>query len=106
MIRRPPRSTLFPYTTLFRSAGRGLAADLLRPRKGRRGVGQGTIAWTGQAPFRIRVPGYRGWRAARHRPPPPRLARAPPATARPPHRRPWPPREELLQPPRPPPPLP
>src|SRR5438552_5797300 len=32
MIRRPPRSTLFPYTTLFRSlvAGRGeRAADLL-----------------------------------------------------------------------------
>src|SRR2546429_1418920 len=26
MIRRPPRSTLFPYTTLFRSAGRGLRA--------------------------------------------------------------------------------
>src|SRR3712207_6905235 len=24
MIRRPPRSTLFPYTTLFRSAGRNL----------------------------------------------------------------------------------
>src|ERR1035437_10837335 len=24
MIRRPPRSTLFPYTTLFRSAGAGL----------------------------------------------------------------------------------
>src|SRR3712207_7397922 len=23
MIRRPPRSTLFPYTTLFRSAGDG-----------------------------------------------------------------------------------
>src|SRR3712207_7930511 len=23
MIRRPPRSTLFPYTTLFRSQGRG-----------------------------------------------------------------------------------
>src|SRR5688572_31786345 len=23
MIRRPPRSTLFPYTTLFRSRGRG-----------------------------------------------------------------------------------
>src|SRR3712207_8551452 len=29
MIRRPPRSTLFPYTTLFRSAGTA-AAD--RPR--------------------------------------------------------------------------
>src|SRR3712207_8621987 len=24
MIRRPPRSTLFPYTTLFRSGGRNL----------------------------------------------------------------------------------
>src|SRR2546426_7641160 len=24
MIRRPPRSTLFPYTTLFRSTGRNL----------------------------------------------------------------------------------
>src|SRR5256885_10985627 len=30
MIRRPPRSTLFPYTTLFRSAGR--AALAARPR--------------------------------------------------------------------------
>src|SRR3712207_7239158 len=28
MIRRPPRSTLFPYTTLFRSRG---ARDLPRP---------------------------------------------------------------------------
>src|SRR3712207_8216512 len=27
MIRRPPRSTLFPYTTLFRSYGRG-ACDM------------------------------------------------------------------------------
>src|SRR5690348_18509554 len=26
MIRRPPRSTLFPYTTLFRSHEKGLAA--------------------------------------------------------------------------------
>src|SRR3712207_8597649 len=26
MIRRPPRSTLFPYTTLFRSAGIGFSA--------------------------------------------------------------------------------
>src|SRR5258708_11343909 len=31
MIRRPPRSTLFPYTTLFRSHGDG---DLRRPRRG------------------------------------------------------------------------
>src|SRR5438270_10588731 len=28
MIRRPPRSTLFPYTTLFRSVGRPLAATI------------------------------------------------------------------------------
>src|SRR2546430_12178507 len=27
MIRRPPRSTLFPYTTLFRSCGSAHAAD-------------------------------------------------------------------------------
>src|SRR3712207_8861845 len=27
MIRRPPRSTLFPYTTLFRSPGRFVAGD-------------------------------------------------------------------------------
>src|SRR3712207_7619938 len=27
MIRRPPRSTLFPYTTLFRSAGSGSDSD-------------------------------------------------------------------------------
>src|SRR3712207_8144141 len=41
MIRRPPRSTLFPYTTLFRSyalrrgvlvRGRGVAATLRRVR--------------------------------------------------------------------------
>src|SRR3712207_714989 len=44
MIRRPPRSTLFPYTTLFRSPGRGgdcaearaAAVSRLTPRSGRR----------------------------------------------------------------------
>src|ERR1017187_11010394 len=30
MIRRPPRSTLFPYTTLFRSPEENPAAQLLR----------------------------------------------------------------------------
>src|SRR5436853_7317241 len=29
MIRRPPRSTLFPYTTLFRSLGRNFSAKLV-----------------------------------------------------------------------------
>src|SRR5258708_18312782 len=34
MIRRPPRSTLFPYTTLFRSDRGGEAADRRRPQVG------------------------------------------------------------------------
>src|SRR2546430_8753539 len=35
MIRRPPRSTLFPYTTLFRSHGaRTAARSLLAPPRG------------------------------------------------------------------------
>src|SRR5688572_31085874 len=32
MTRRPPRSTLFPYTTLFRSQPRGECAQRHRPR--------------------------------------------------------------------------
>src|SRR5437588_7971964 len=32
MIRRPPRSTLFPYTTLFRSQGRRRRLDRHPPR--------------------------------------------------------------------------
>src|SRR3712207_7660453 len=51
MIRRPPRSTLFPYTTLFRSRRRGgggrrvcrpvdrLAPARARPRRARDGAG-------------------------------------------------------------------
>src|SRR2546429_5663324 len=42
MIRRPPRSTLFPYTTLFRSPdGRGVGrydAALLRTNTGGKGL--------------------------------------------------------------------
>src|SRR3989449_7596227 len=34
MIRRPPRSTLFPYTTLFRSRERGAAAALVEREQG------------------------------------------------------------------------
>src|SRR2546430_3719196 len=40
MIRRPPRSTLFPYTTLFRSGGGGCALLPLVPAVGGT-VGQG-----------------------------------------------------------------
>src|SRR5688572_31367800 len=34
MIRRPPRSTLFPYTTLFRSRQRALSRRRGRPARG------------------------------------------------------------------------
>src|SRR5207249_11646748 len=37
MLPRPPRSTLFPYTTLFRSHPEGVRRD---PRAGQRGSGQ------------------------------------------------------------------
>src|SRR3712207_8006583 len=40
MIRRPPRSTLFPYTTLFRSADQVVGEDLLPRRLDRRRRGQ------------------------------------------------------------------
>src|SRR5260370_21496620 len=53
MIRRPPRSTLFPYTTLFRS---------------HEARGSISAALPGQSPFRRRPcsPGWReGWRPTR-----------------------------------------
>src|SRR5438132_7284925 len=43
MIRRPPRSTLFPYTTLFRSPRRLALADGAR-RAVRQGVAVGRVA--------------------------------------------------------------
>src|SRR5256885_17213256 len=36
MIRRPPRSTLFPYTTLFRSLVKRVNIDTLLARPGRK----------------------------------------------------------------------
>src|SRR3712207_7401354 len=39
MIRRPPRSTLFPYTTLFRSLGGGGHASILGRGRRRRAAG-------------------------------------------------------------------
>src|SRR2546430_7199849 len=48
MIRRPPRSTLFPYTTLFRSH---LAAHIgfLERTRGLRGIGDAAGPWIGPA---------------------------------------------------------
>src|SRR3712207_9440638 len=57
MIRRPPRSTLFPYTTLFRSTGHGaqgserdpgrLGARCERPEPQRCGGVDGCVGRTG-----------------------------------------------------------
>src|SRR5260370_6641549 len=44
MIRRPPRSTLFPYTTLFRSRDRDAVAAPPHRRQGGRRVGHRRVA--------------------------------------------------------------
>src|SRR2546425_4545749 len=46
MIRRPPRSTLFPYTTLFRSARPTTSTTALTPRPLAL-VGRGPRRWDG-----------------------------------------------------------
>src|SRR2546430_8702361 len=43
MIRRPPRSTLFPYTTLFRSLGKLLARFLPQSLRPLRQHGPGSL---------------------------------------------------------------
>src|SRR2546425_3750632 len=58
MIRRPPRSTLFPYTTLFRSQRRAQGAPLGRLRPGRR-------RWVRRPDGRSRVRGGRNARQVR-----------------------------------------
>src|SRR2546421_7882988 len=47
MIRRPPRSTLFPYTTLFRSLRQAPPQPKAEPAAPQPGVedGQDTVAW-------------------------------------------------------------
>src|SRR5215210_7706645 len=73
MIRRPPRSTLFPYTTLFRPTRRGGAA-VQRPGQGPAGLRPRRPA--GATPAGA-VP-----RPARPGPPPGRPAPAPPGGRR------------------------
>src|SRR2546427_7588808 len=51
MIRRPPRSTLFPYTTLFRSRAR-LRGGRLRPLRDQAGQGEEDRAGSVLAPAR------------------------------------------------------
>src|SRR2546426_2538874 len=59
MIRRPPRSTLFPYTTLFRSANLALV-DLLGKIAKRKNAtpAQIALAWVlAQKPWIVPIPG-------------------------------------------------
>src|SRR2546422_6404044 len=60
MIRRPPRSTLFPYTTLFRSGSRAAPRTSRGPASGRRCV---------QAPRVLHPPRGGGGRSAAGRRP-------------------------------------
>src|SRR5260370_31851067 len=53
MIRRPPRSTLFPYTTLFRSR-------TTVPRSGRLSITR-VPPWASASPLAIGRPKPRGW---------------------------------------------
>src|SRR5256885_7247146 len=71
MIRRPPRSTLFPYTTLFRSHGHEIRATNQNRRGGFAGdESVGVLA--GQQPFLFFIRGQRSgheqerWRSEEH----------------------------------------
>src|SRR3712207_8254010 len=59
MIRRPPRSTLFPYTTLFRSGWRVLQ-DLQRGAPHRGGSRGNGLAWQLQGANQKIVAAWRG----------------------------------------------
>src|SRR5258708_28339786 len=48
MIRRPPRSTLFPYTTLFRSRAGTPVSSAQRGETGERGAGSGAADGRGR----------------------------------------------------------
>src|SRR3712207_9561336 len=75
MIRRPPRSTLFPYTTLFRSrgAGRRVAGAVrggwrgVRGRRGLRGGAGDAVGVPDGRSTRVRVELRRGGGAGRGR---------------------------------------
>src|SRR3712207_7724911 len=56
MIRRPPRSTLFPYTTLFRSVVTARSRRAPRPAR----EPAWTTAWTARGSRGVRPSGLRG----------------------------------------------
>src|SRR3989442_11870968 len=60
MIRRPPRSTLFPYTTLFRSFHAGLDPDVRHDGCGDRLLARGTRPVRGARPLAVPAAGRAG----------------------------------------------
>src|SRR3712207_8181860 len=71
MIRRPPRSTLFPYTTLFRSALEQIVAESAVGDAGRayrrQGHAQETVALRAhEGPLRHRLSGFVAGRSEEH----------------------------------------
>src|SRR5437870_9025405 len=72
MIRRPPRSTLFPYTTLFRSTDERRARDI-HPDDLERALSEWQRGLASEAPFELerRARGKDGryrWFLFRHKP--------------------------------------
>src|SRR3712207_8001717 len=63
MIRRPPRSTLFPYTTLFRSGGLVLLDDVARCVVTTGASLAYCVRWYGEAAD-LREAGAAAWRKA------------------------------------------
>src|SRR2546427_5056345 len=106
MIRRPPRSTLFPYTTLFRSEGDRIrqqrrARDFVTRFRELEAKRAETLAWrewielvVELAGWEVRLQGARG--------PRPRDAPRPPPRRPPPNLPPPPPRPDPPRPPAPP----
>src|SRR3712207_6869810 len=69
MIRRPPRSTLFPYTTLFRSRRVGVLVEVQRDQQvGAETVGQDGALGAGHRPRRGRAAGQVDAHAGRRQP--------------------------------------
>src|SRR5260370_11143987 len=57
MIRRPPRSTLFPYATLFRSADAGRHVGEGDVERGAAGAAIGILGHDGQRVGAVLIPG-------------------------------------------------
>src|SRR2546427_1427841 len=67
MIRRPPRSTLFPYTTLFRSTTRGNLVPIKLERGTKKKMKTAPFGRTARVPLARGGPSAEGSRVSRRR---------------------------------------